>query len=148
MAGGSSLEGNGEWELIRNTLASHIAYVIPPPRPLSNLFLLSLLPVAAWFTLRPFLDPPPPLPVLFIAIDFSILAFPAALYFIPALGPRFIQANLKGRDLLKVYNNPIPESQGLVCASIYILLLILFIPFPFSNTVGSLPESKKTLDGL
>lgn len=41
-----------------------------------------------------------------------------------------------------------PESQGLVCASIYILLLILFIPFPFSDTVGSLPESRKTLEGL
>lgn len=41
-----------------------------------------------------------------------------------------------------------PESQGLVCASVYILLLILFIPFPFSNTVGSLPESRKTLEGL
>lgn len=41
-----------------------------------------------------------------------------------------------------------PESQGLVCASIYILLLILFIPFPFSDTVGSLPQSRKTLEGL
>jgi UDP-N-acetylglucosamine--dolichyl-phosphate N-acetylglucosaminephosphotransferase len=27
-----------------------------------------------------------------------------------------------------------PESLGLVCASIYIILLILFIPFPFSAT--------------
>ena len=26
-----------------------------------------------------------------------------------------------------------PESMGLICASIYILLLILFIPFPFSS---------------
>lgn len=30
----------------------------------------------------------------------------------------------------------------------YILLLILFIPFPFSDAVGSLQESHKTLDGL
>lgn len=41
-----------------------------------------------------------------------------------------------------------PESQGLVCASIYILFLTLFIPFPFSDSVGSLPESRKTLEGL
>ena len=41
-----------------------------------------------------------------------------------------------------------PESQGLVCASVYILLLILFIPFPFSDTVGNLPQSRKTLEGL
>jgi UDP-N-acetylglucosamine--dolichyl-phosphate N-acetylglucosaminephosphotransferase len=67
---------------------------------------------------------------------------------VPALGPRFIQANLKGKDLLKVYTDSIPESQGLVCASIYILFLTLCIPFPFSDSVGSLPESRKTLEGL
>ncbi|KZP31465.1 hypothetical protein FIBSPDRAFT_1037456 [Athelia psychrophila] len=45
-------------------------------------------------------------------------------------------ANLKGRDLLKVDGAPIPESLGLVCAGIYILLLIVFIPFPFSNAIA------------
>ncbi|KAI9568604.1 glycosyl transferase family 4-domain-containing protein [Boletus coccyginus] len=120
----------------------------PLARPLSDLFLVSLVPVAAWFVVRPLLDPPPPLPALFASVGFSIFALLAALYLIPALGPRFVQANLKGKDLLKVYTDPIPESQGLVCASIYILLLILFIPFPFSDTVGSLPESRKTLEGL
>ena len=30
-----------------------------------------------------------------------------------------------------------PESQGLVCASTYILLLILFIPFPFSHLLSA-----------
>lgn len=29
-----------------------------------------------------------------------------------------------------------PESLGLVCASIYILLLIVFIPFPFSDAIA------------
>ncbi|KAJ3476632.1 hypothetical protein NLI96_g11026 [Meripilus lineatus] len=57
----------------------------------------------------------------------------ATVHLVPALGPRFVQANLKGRDLLKTYDTPIPESLGLVCASIYILLLILFIPFAFSD---------------
>ncbi|KAH7885369.1 glycosyl transferase family 4-domain-containing protein [Phlebopus sp. FC_14] len=117
-------------------------------RPLPNVLLVSLIPVAAWFIIRPLLDPTPPLPALFASFGFSIFAFLAALYLIPALGPTFIQANLKGRDLLKVYNDPIPESQGLVCASIYILLLTLFIPFPFSNSVTSLPEATTRLEGL
>ncbi|KAG9315929.1 isocitrate lyase family-domain-containing protein [Chiua virens] len=120
----------------------------PPPRPLPNVLLISLVPVAAWFVIRPLLDPPPPLPILFASVGFSFFAFLAALYLIPVLGPRFIQANLKGKDLLKVYSDPIPESQGLVCATIYILFLILFIPFPFSDAVGSLPRSRKGLEGL
>lgn len=78
----------------------------PPARPLPGLFLVSLVPVATWFVVRPLLDPRPPLPVLFASVGFSIYAFLAALYLIPALGPRFIQANLKGKDLLKVYTDP------------------------------------------
>lgn len=78
----------------------------PPARPLPSLFLVALVPVAAWFVVRPLLDPPPPLPSLFASVGFSIFAFLAALYLIPALGPRFIQANLKGKDLLKVYTDP------------------------------------------
>lgn len=74
-------------------------------RPLPNVLLVSLLPIATWFVLRPLLDPPPPLPVLFASVGFSLFAFLAALYLIPALGPTFIQANLKGRDLLKVYSD-------------------------------------------
>lgn len=36
-----------------------------------------------------------------------------------------------------------PESQGLVCASIYILLLILFIPFSFSDVFMDLHNTEK-----
>ncbi|KAH0831912.1 glycosyl transferase family 4-domain-containing protein [Lanmaoa asiatica] len=101
----------------------------PPPRPLPNLFLFSLVPIAAWFVVRPLLDPPPPLPVLFVSVGFSLFAFLAALYLIPALGPTFIKANLKGRDLLKVYQDPIPESQGLTPSGVF-------------------HRSRKTLEGL
>lgn len=41
-----------------------------------------------------------------------------------------------------------PESQGLVCASIYILLLILFIPFPFSTSIASLSGGGSKIEGL
>ncbi|KAF8650144.1 hypothetical protein AX16_005379 [Volvariella volvacea WC 439] len=113
------------------------------PRPLSAALLLGLIPVGCWFIFRPFLDPAPQLPTLFISFGFSIFALLATLYLVPALGPTFVKANLYGRDLLKVYHTPIPESQGLVCASVYILTLILFIPFAFSDALlGSVSYNK------
>ena len=79
----------------------------PKSRPLSGFFLLGVLvPVALWFILRPFLDPVPSVPALYTSFGFSILAFVTTLYLVPALGPRFVQANLKGRDLLKIYSTP------------------------------------------
>lgn len=79
----------------------------PKPRPLSGFFLLGVLvPVATWFILRPFLDPVPSVPALYTSFGFSILAFVTTLYLVPALGPRFVQANLKGKDLLKIYSTP------------------------------------------
>ena len=79
----------------------------PKPRPLSGFFLLGLLvPISFWFILRPFLDPVPSVPALYTSFGFSILSFVATLYLVPALGPRFVQANLKGRDLLKIYSTP------------------------------------------
>ncbi|KAK7469100.1 tunicamycin resistance protein [Stygiomarasmius scandens] len=105
------------------------------PRPLPPVLFFGLVPVAAWFIVRPFLDPVPPLPALYTSFGFSIFALIATLYLVPALGPTFIKARLFGRDLLKTYADPIPESLGLVCASIYILTLILFIPFAFSDAL-------------
>ncbi|KAH9969901.1 N-acetylglucosaminephosphotransferase [Russula dissimulans] len=103
-----------------------------PARRFPSILLSSLIPVAAWFVVRPLVDPVPPLPALYVSFGFSVFALLATIYLVPALGPTFVKADLKGRDLLKVYDTPIPESMGLVCASVYILLLILFIPFAFS----------------
>ncbi|THV05221.1 hypothetical protein K435DRAFT_826437 [Dendrothele bispora CBS 962.96] len=117
------------------------------PRRLSSTLLLGLVPVAAaWFIVRPLIDPVPPLPALYTSIGFSIFALIATLYLVPALGPTFIKARLSGRDLLKIYPDPIPESLGLVCASIYILTLILFIPFAFSDALTL--KSDTTPEGI
>ena len=77
-----------------------------PPRPLPKLLVFGLLPVALWLLLRPLLDPPPPLPALHASVGFAVLAFLGALYLVPSLGPTFVSANLKGRDLLKTYDDP------------------------------------------
>lgn len=76
------------------------------PRPLPIVLLVGLVPVAAWFVTRPLLDPIPPLPALYASVGMSIFAFLATIHLIPRLGPVFIAANLKGRDLLKVYSDP------------------------------------------
>ncbi|VDB95754.1 unnamed protein product [Peniophora sp. CBMAI 1063] len=107
------------------------------PRPLPGFLLLSVLvPAAAWFIIRPVIAPVPALPALHVSLGMSILAFIGTLYLVPAVGPSMVKANLKGRDLLKTYSTPIPESLGLVCACVYILSLITFIPFAFSTFNG------------
>jgi UDP-N-acetylglucosamine--dolichyl-phosphate N-acetylglucosaminephosphotransferase len=116
-----------------------------PARRLPSVLLFSLVPVAAWFVVRPLVHPVPPVPALYVSVGFSIFALLATIYLVPALGPTFVKANLKGRDLLKTYNTPIPESMGLVCASVYILLLILFIPFAFSPTSLNGSQAQYTL---
>jgi UDP-N-acetylglucosamine--dolichyl-phosphate N-acetylglucosaminephosphotransferase len=77
-----------------------------PPRPLPSVLLFGLVPVGAWFIVRPFIDPIPPLPALYTSLGFSVFALLATLYIIPAVGPAFIKANLKGIDLLKTDKTP------------------------------------------
>lgn len=76
------------------------------PRPIPRSLLFALVPTAAWFLLRPLLEPVPALPALYAVLGLSILAFLGSLCLVPALGPTFIRANLKGRDLLKTYDTP------------------------------------------
>ena len=77
-----------------------------PPRRLPSVLLFALVPLPAWFIVRPLVDPVPPLPALYVSFGFSIFALLATIYLVPALGPSFVKANLKGRDLLKVYSTP------------------------------------------
>jgi UDP-N-acetylglucosamine--dolichyl-phosphate N-acetylglucosaminephosphotransferase len=77
------------------------------PRRLPKVLLLGLLPVAAWFILRPLLDPVPSLPALHASLGLAILAFVSAMYLVPALGPTFVDARLFGRDLLKTDSTPV-----------------------------------------
>ncbi|KZO93592.1 N-acetylglucosaminephosphotransferase [Calocera viscosa TUFC12733] len=108
---------------------------MPPPRSLPRGLTLILIPLALSLIIRPLLKAPSHLvlPALETNVGFAILAFVATAYLIPALGENFIKIGLKGRDLLKTYDDAIPECQGLICAAVYITLLTLFIPFPFSS---------------
>ncbi|ODA76209.1 hypothetical protein RJ55_08054 [Drechmeria coniospora] len=68
---------------------------------------------------------------LVASLAFSILAFSLSYAMIRWLGPTFMKAGLRGRDLGKLTNVEIPECMGSICAAVYLLTLIVFIPFPF-----------------
>ena len=78
--------------------------------------------------------PPPTFPALEANLGFSIIALLGMLYAVPWMGDAFVAKDLKGRDLLKgPHGAVIPECMGLPGAAMYIGLMIMFIPFPFSK---------------
>lgn len=46
-----------------------------------------------------------------------------------------MRAGLKGRDLSKRDRKEIPETMGAICAVVYLLVIIVFIPFPFYKDI-------------
>ena len=89
---------------------------------------------------------------LIASIAFSGIAFSCTYALIRWLGDVFIRAGLKGKDMSKrnapiMYAKPItvhvfllikqgsPETMGTVCAVVYLLIIIVFIPFPFYKDI-------------
>ncbi|KZT42663.1 UDP-N-acetylglucosamine-dolichyl [Sistotremastrum suecicum HHB10207 ss-3] len=122
--------------------------LVVAPRKVPQVLLLSLLPISLWLIVRALITPALPLPALVSSLGVSILAGIVVTYVIPPLGPNFVRAGLKGRDLLKPKNEEfVPESIGLVCAAVYIMTIILFIPFLFSDAFTAKVASHH-LEGL
>ncbi|KAA8564559.1 hypothetical protein EYC84_011479 [Monilinia fructicola] len=46
-----------------------------------------------------------------------------------------MRAGLKGKDLSKRDRKEIPETMGAICAVVYLLIIIVFIPFPFYKDI-------------
>ncbi|MCJ1460269.1 tunicamycin resistance protein [Mycoblastus sanguinarius] len=72
---------------------------------------------------------------LIASLSFSGLAFAASYSMIRWLGPVFVKAGLKGKDMSKVKKVEIPEGMGAICAIVYLLVIIFFIPFPFYKDI-------------
>lgn len=72
---------------------------------------------------------------LIASLAFSGIAFSATYAMIRWLGPTFMKAGLKGKDMSKVHKKEIPETMGAVCAVVYLLITIVFIPFPFYKDI-------------
>ncbi|TLD26782.1 hypothetical protein PspLS_04796 [Pyricularia sp. CBS 133598] len=72
---------------------------------------------------------------LVASLALSGIAFAASFSMIRWLGPTFIKAGIKGADLSKAQRREIPECMGAVCAIVYLLMMIVFIPFPFYKDI-------------
>jgi UDP-N-acetylglucosamine--dolichyl-phosphate N-acetylglucosaminephosphotransferase len=72
---------------------------------------------------------------LIASLALSLVAFALAYAMIRWLGPTFMKAGFRGRDLSKPYKSELPECMGAVCAAVYLLTVIAFIPFPFYKDI-------------
>lgn len=72
---------------------------------------------------------------LIASIALSFLGFSLCFAMIRWLGPTFMRAGFRGRDMGKLQRTEIPECMGAVCAAVYLLSLIVFIPFPFYKDI-------------
>ncbi|KAI9650937.1 tunicamycin resistance protein [Ciborinia camelliae] len=72
---------------------------------------------------------------LIASLAFSGIAYSATYSMIRWLGPTFMRAGLKGKDLSKRDRREIPETMGAICAVVYLLIIIVFIPFPFYKDI-------------
>ncbi|KAL7915742.1 UDP-N-acetylglucosamine:dolichyl phosphate N-acetylglucosamine-1-phosphate transferase [Trichoderma velutinum] len=72
---------------------------------------------------------------LIASLALSLVAFSLCYAMIRWLGPTFIKAGFRGRDLSKVNSAELPECMGAVCAAVYLITVIIFIPFPFYKDI-------------
>lgn len=72
---------------------------------------------------------------LMASLALSVLAFALCFAMIRWLGPTFMRAGFRGRDMSKANRAEIPECMGAVCAAVYLLSVIVFIPFPFYKDI-------------
>lgn len=72
---------------------------------------------------------------LIASLALSCTAFALCYAMIRWLGPTFVKAGFRGKDLSKVNKPELPECMGAVCAAVYLLTVIVFIPFPFYKDI-------------
>ena len=72
---------------------------------------------------------------LIASLALSGIAFGATFALIRWLGPTFIRSGLKGVDMSKHHRRELPECMGAICAVVYLLVVIVFVPFPFYKDI-------------
>ncbi|KAG6063214.1 hypothetical protein E4U32_001500 [Claviceps aff. humidiphila group G2b] len=72
---------------------------------------------------------------LIASLALSVAAFSLCYAMIRWLGPTFMRAGFRGRDLSKTTQVELPECMGAVCAAVYLLAVIVFIPLPFYKDI-------------
>ncbi|XP_051748575.1 UDP-N-acetylglucosamine--dolichyl-phosphate N-acetylglucosaminephosphotransferase isoform X1 [Ctenopharyngodon idella] len=76
------------------------------------------------------MSPIPAFPLI-INCCMSALGCIATIKLIPAFKDHFISARLYGMDLNKTIKKEVPESQGVISGTVFLIILFLFIPVPF-----------------
>ena len=94
--------------------------------------LLALFVMCAAILLNTFQDDGAP---LVASLALSGWAFASTYAFVRWSGPSFMKAGLKGKDLGKAIPKELPECMGAVASAVYLLILIIFIPFVFYKDI-------------
>lgn len=97
-----------------------------------TLSLLALAGASVTVLLNTFHDDGEP---LIACLALSGIAFALTYANVRWLGPTFMRAGFKGRDMSKMVKHEIPECMGAICAAVYLLTIIVFIPFPFYKDI-------------
>ncbi|CAB60399.2 UDP-N-acetylglucosamine--dolichyl-phosphate N-acetylglucosaminephosphotransferase [Caenorhabditis elegans] len=76
--------------------------------------------------------------LIFLAINGGLSAVGAVICYqlILTYIPIFIARKMYGNDQCKVSNAPVPEPMGVICAAVYLIVMFMFIPFPFLEWKG------------
>ncbi|KAK7497087.1 hypothetical protein BaRGS_00011617 [Batillaria attramentaria] len=75
----------------------------------------------------------------------SAAGFLVCFNIIPKFKDMFIKANLFGIDMSKRSKEKVPESMGVICGAVFLIIMFLFIPVPFykhlaENQTGKFPH--------
>lgn len=68
---------------------------------------------------------------LLVNAGMSFIGFLVCLNIIPKFRDMFIRANLFGIDMSKKNKTQIPESAGVICGAVFLVIMFVFIPVPF-----------------
>lgn len=70
---------------------------------------------------------------LVVNVIFSAIAGVVTYHILPKFKPMFIKANLFGIDMSKRDKEKVPESMGVIVGSVFLMVMFVFIPVPFSR---------------
>ncbi|KAK5700380.1 tunicamycin resistance protein [Elasticomyces elasticus] len=85
---------------------------------------------------------------LFASLAISGIAFAFTYALIRWTGDVFIKRGYKGRDLSKKNAVEIPEAMGLVCALVYLLAVVNFLPFAFKRDIADVTSAATNKERL
>jgi len=63
----------------------------------------------------------------------SLVGYGAVVKIVPKLKEMFLKANISGTDLNKLEKHTIPEATGVITSCIFLIIMFIFIPFPFGK---------------